>query len=271
MCIDPGIPHNEGCLQHIEVKAPKGTIVNAEWPGPTAAATIVPADSITDAVWKCLAQAVPEKVVAGCGHVTPNCVTTGIDRRVKGVEKPFGVILFNGSSGGGASATSDGWPFLVTPGTVGGLRFAPIEIIELHFPLVVKEYQVRTDSMGAGKHCGGPGLNFFVTPRGTGQIDNYGYGDGMSNPPFGLFGGKPGGNQRTAAFRGFDNESSRRQAADNAISKREVCSHWRHGHREFRNKCAARFKNFISEMSIFLRVYMMQPISHDSNCTAARF
>ena len=78
MCIDPSIPHNEGCLQHIEVKAPKGTIVNAEWPGPTAAATIVPADSITDAVWKCLAQAIPEKVVAGCGHVTPNCVTTGI-------------------------------------------------------------------------------------------------------------------------------------------------------------------------------------------------
>jgi len=75
---------------------------------------------------------------------------------------------------------------------VGGLRFAPTEIVELHFPLVVKEYQVRTDSMGAGKHCGGPGLNFFVTPRGTGQIDNYGYGDGMSNPPFGLFGGKPG-------------------------------------------------------------------------------
>ena len=52
MCIDPSIPHNEGCLQHIEVKAPKGTIVNAEWPGPTAAATIVPADSITDAVWE---------------------------------------------------------------------------------------------------------------------------------------------------------------------------------------------------------------------------
>ena len=192
MCIDPSIPHNEGCLQHIEVKAPKGTIVNAEWPGPTAAATIVPADSITDAVWKCLAQAIPEKVVAGCGHVTPNCVTTGIDRRIEGVEKPFGVILFNGSSGGGASATSDGWPFMVTPGTVGGLRFAPTEIVELHFPLVVKEYQVRTDSMGAGTHCGGPGLNFFVTPRGTGQIDNYGYGDGMSNPPFGLFGGKPG-------------------------------------------------------------------------------
>jgi N-methylhydantoinase B len=192
MCIDPDIPHNEGCLQHIEVSAPKGTVVNAEWPAPTAAATIVPADTITDAVWKCLAQAIPEKAVAGCGHVTPNCVTTGVDRRDPDVEKPFGVILFNGSSGGGASAVSDGWPFMVTPGTVGGLCFAPIEIIEMHFPLVVREYQVRTDSMGAGKNSGGPGLNFILTPRGTGQIDNYGYGDGMTNPPFGLYGGLPG-------------------------------------------------------------------------------
>ena len=192
MCIDPDIPHNEGCLQHIEVVAPQGTVVNAAWPASTAAATIVPADAITDAVWKCLAQAIPEKAVAGCGHVTPNCVTTGFDRRVAGTEKPFGVILFNGSSGGGASAVSDGWPFMVTPGTVGGLCFAPVEIIEMHYPLVVREYQVRTDSMGAGRNCGGPGLNFFLTPRGTGQIDNYGYGDGMTNPPFGLFGGEPG-------------------------------------------------------------------------------
>ncbi len=192
MCIDPDIPHNEGCLQHIEVSAPKGTVVNAEWPAPTAAATLVPADAITDAVWKCLAQAIPSKAVAGCGHVTPNCVTAGVDRRDPETEKPFGVILFNGSSGGGASSVCDGWPFMVTPGTVGGLCFAPVEIIEMHFPLLVREYQVRIDSMGAGKYSGGPGLNFILTPRGTGQIDNYGYGDGMTNPPFGLYGGLPG-------------------------------------------------------------------------------
>jgi hypothetical protein len=28
-----------------------------------------------------------------------------------------------------------------------------------------------------------------VEPFGTGQVDNYGYGDGMNNPPFGVYGG----------------------------------------------------------------------------------
>jgi hypothetical protein len=43
-CLDPDIPHNQGCLKHITVTAPKGTITNVEWPGATADATIVPAD-----------------------------------------------------------------------------------------------------------------------------------------------------------------------------------------------------------------------------------
>lgn len=46
--------------------------------------------------------------------------------------------------------------------------------------------------MGAGRTRGGPGPSFVLTPRDTGQIDNYGYGDGIQNPPHGLFGGKPG-------------------------------------------------------------------------------
>jgi N-methylhydantoinase B len=190
-CLDADIPHNQGCLQHVHVHAPKGTIVNAEWPAATASATIVPSDAISDAVWKALAHAIPEQTAAGCGHVSPNCVTTGIDRRIEGEEKPFGMILFNGSSGGGGTHAGDGWPFMVTPGTIGGLKFAPIEIIELHYPLLVKEYQARPDSMGAGRNRGGPGLSFQLTPIGT-RVDNYGYGDGMSNPPFGVYGGKPG-------------------------------------------------------------------------------
>ena len=60
-CLDPDVPHNQGCLQHITVSAPKGSITNVEWPGATADATIVPADAISDAVWKCLAQATPKQ------------------------------------------------------------------------------------------------------------------------------------------------------------------------------------------------------------------
>ena len=64
--------------------------------------------------------------------------------------------------------------------------------MELHHPLLALCQEIRTDSMGAGKTRGGPGITWGVAPRGTGQVDNYAYGDGMFNPPFGLFGGKPG-------------------------------------------------------------------------------
>lgn len=191
-CLDSDIPHNQGCLQHIEVRAPKGTITNVEWPGATADATIVPADAISDAVWKCLAQAAPDTAVAGYGHIAPNAVTVGLDRRAEGPGRPFGVILFNGSSGGGACREQDGWPLMYCPAAIGGLKFVPVEILEMTYPLLVHTQEVRTDSMGAGRRRGGPGLTFHVEPRGTGQVDNYPYGDGMFNPPFGLFGGLPG-------------------------------------------------------------------------------
>ena len=68
----------------------------------------------------------------------------------------------------------------------------PIEVLEMTYPLFVHTQEVRVDSMGAGKTRGGPGLTFRVEPRGTGQVDNYPYGDGMFNPPFGVYGGQPG-------------------------------------------------------------------------------
>jgi N-methylhydantoinase B len=191
-CLDPDLPHNQGCLKHIKVFAPKGTVTNVEWPGCASDATIVPSDSIMDAVWKCLAQAVPERVVAGYGHIAPNAFTSGYDRRIEGEKQPFSLILFNGSSGGGASKEADGWPLQYCPGALGGLKFIPVELMELHHPLVARRQELRADSMGAGKTRGGPGIVWEVSPRGTGQVDNYAYGDGMFNPPYGLFGGGAG-------------------------------------------------------------------------------
>ncbi|MGE3773874.1 MAG: hydantoinase B/oxoprolinase family protein, partial [Gammaproteobacteria bacterium] len=56
--------------------------------------------------------------------------------------------------------------------------------------LAAVRHEIRTDSMGAGETRGGPGVVWHVRPQGTGQVDNYAYGDGMRNPPFGVFGGK---------------------------------------------------------------------------------
>ena len=48
--IDPDIPHNQGCIDHVEVIAPEGTICNARYPASTSCATIVPSDLMQDVV-----------------------------------------------------------------------------------------------------------------------------------------------------------------------------------------------------------------------------
>jgi N-methylhydantoinase B len=72
------------------------------------------------------------------------------------------------------------------------MKILPIEVLELHYPLIVRRHEIREDSMGAGRTRGGPGLHFETEVRGTGQVDVYGFGDGIMNPPFGVHGGLPG-------------------------------------------------------------------------------
>ena len=191
-CLPADLPHNQGALKHIRVTAPKGTIVHAAWPAATAGATIVPADAISEAVWKCLAQACPERAVAGMARIAPEAVTVGVDRRDPDEHVPFSVIFLNGGSGGGACAEYDGWPMMYSSGTIGALKFVSTELLELQYPLLVHEQQVRVDSMGAGRTRGGPGLQFHVEPIAGAQVDNYPYGDGVFNPPFGMLGGTHG-------------------------------------------------------------------------------
>jgi N-methylhydantoinase B len=189
-CIDPAIPHNDGCLRHVVGKAPKGTVCNAEYPASTALATIVPGDPMQDAVWKALAQAMPERVSAGYGRVHCEPVLSGIDRR-SGRDCDWGCMLFNGAAGGGASPVGDGWPVIGTIAALGGLRILSIEMLELLHPMVVERMEIEPDSMGQGKNIGGPGVNIVIRPV-DGPMECHLFGDGASNPPHGVLGGTPG-------------------------------------------------------------------------------
>jgi N-methylhydantoinase B len=189
-CIDPAIPHNDGCLRHIVGKAPKGTVCNAEYPASTALATIVPGDPMQDAVWKALAQAMPERVSAGYGRVHCEPVLSGVDHR-DGRDSDWGCMLFNGAAGGGASPVNDGWPVIGTIAALGGLRVLSIEMLELLHPMIVERMEIETDSMGHGKNIGGPGVNIVIRPVG-GPMECHLFGDGASNPPHGVLGGTAG-------------------------------------------------------------------------------
>ena len=152
--IDPDIPHNEGCIEHIDVVAPEGTVCNATYPASTSSATIVPSDAMQDAVNKAMAAAAPELVIAGsarCGNVPQ---FSGMDSRT-GVA--WGAMLFNNTGAQGASNGTDGWPLYESSAAAGGLKAQSIEQIELLYPMHIERMEIEPDSMGMGEHIGGPG------------------------------------------------------------------------------------------------------------------
>jgi N-methylhydantoinase B len=186
--IDPDIPHNQGCLDHIRVRSPKGSICNAEWPSATPLATGHPNDAIKAAVMKALAQAIPERVTAGWGtsHGMPQLA--GIDARGSG--RPWGVFLFNGVGAGPALRGYDGWPLLCSPGASGATKVLSIEVMELLYPFRVDEYELEPNSAGAGTWNGGYAVRFTLAP--DEPIEANTWGDQMANPSHGVFGGRPG-------------------------------------------------------------------------------
>jgi N-methylhydantoinase B len=182
------IPHNHGCIAHVEVRAPSGTICNAEFPASTSCATSLPSDLMHSLVNMAMAQAIPDKVPAGGARQAniPQLTGTNSDTR-----EAWGAMLFNGTAGSGAASGTDGWPLYESMGGMGEVKTQSIEQIELAYPIRVEELEVEPDSMGLGESIGGPGVRMRLRSL-DGELECVTFGDGCANPPHGVLGGTPG-------------------------------------------------------------------------------
>jgi N-methylhydantoinase B len=181
-CLDPDIPQNEGCFTPITITAPEGTIVN---PGRTAAvAGRSPMISrVVDVVMACLAQALPQRAVAGYGGCNAQPVISG---RQPGSGRFF-IFLDSNWGGLGGMADRDGTTCLSFPQNIGN---HPIEVLESRYPVCIERFAIRPDSAGPGTFRGGFGS--IKDYRMLSDVDLQVPGDRVKIPPFGLFGGGPG-------------------------------------------------------------------------------
>ncbi len=186
--VDPSIPHNDGCIRHIDVIAPEGSIVNARHPASTSCATAIPSDCMHDAINRAMASAVPERVPAGGTKQSNLPQFSGVDPRTG---EAWGVMLFNGTGGSGAARDADGWPLYESIDGLGAVKTQPIEQVELLYPLRVERMEIEPDSMGLGEWIGGPGTRLVVRSL-AGEMECVTFGDGVANPPHGALGGTPG-------------------------------------------------------------------------------
>jgi len=186
--VDPSIPHNQGCIDHIDVILQEGTICLARHPASTSCATAIPADCMQDAINKAMAEAIPELVAAG-GTKQSNLPQFSGGSSEGG--EPWAVMLFNGTGGSGAAHGADGWPLYESIGGQGAMKVQAIEQVEQLYPLRVEQMEIETDSMGLGRWLGGCGTRLVVRSL-AGEVECVTFGDGVSNPPHGVFGGTPG-------------------------------------------------------------------------------
>jgi len=183
---DPNIAHNEGAGRQIQVIAPEGSIVNPVYPAPVTACTVPTAETIVEAVWAAIAQAVPEKVQAAWGRWCGQS-TMGFNPRTG---RPFGELHFMGKGGAGAMKGFDGWDHLGTVICLGGLRSPDPELHELLNPYFILQYEYLPNSAGPGEWRGGMGTIYRWRVDADGlRCANFGSGTLSTTAPFGLEGG----------------------------------------------------------------------------------
>lgn len=186
--LDPEIPNNQGVHDAIDVTCVKGRIMNAAFPAAVAARNHV-CQRIVDVVIGALAIALPARAVAAANGSNTSIVFSGTDPR-SGRAYVYFETLGGGFGGRAAKDGRDGVQVHIT-----NTSNLPVEAIEMEYPLQVEEYGFVEDSGGAGRFRGGLGLRRVVRPVGH-DCEFNGVGERFRHPPWGLFGGGPGGTGR---------------------------------------------------------------------------
>jgi N-methylhydantoinase B len=186
--VDPNnlIPPNSGCWRAIEIRAPKGSVVNATFPAPVVYANHEISHRVADMVMGALASFIPEQVMA-CSQGTSAILTLG------GVDPRTGrhYVSYETVKGGyGARPNKDGINCIASG--ISNTMNTPVEIMEMAFPVRIERYEINPDSGGVGRYRGGCGAirvwRLLEGADATGALCM----ERMTSPPFGLLGGKAG-------------------------------------------------------------------------------
>ncbi len=141
---DPDAPPCAGAYRPIEVRAPRGCLLNAEYPAAVAAGNVETSSRVADLTIAALGGARP---VPAQGQGTMNNLT------LAGGDWTYYETL-GGGQGGCPDAPGPSAIHVAMSNTLN----TPVEALESEFPLRVRELALRRGSGGAGAHPGGDGI-----------------------------------------------------------------------------------------------------------------
>ena len=187
----PAEPINEGAFRALKIEIQEGNYMMARHPAAMASwGRTLP--TVVDTIFLALEPALRGRLPAAhMGVLGGPVVFFGNDPRTK---RAFVTQSIEGGGWGGRP-TGDGESASVSV-CQGDVRNAPIEKMELRWPILVRRRELRADSGGPGEHRGGLGLETEV----EGLVDGHWSLSDMGRqayPPRGIEGGKPGATSAT--------------------------------------------------------------------------
>lgn len=193
-------PINEGSFRALKIILPPGRVVSAQRPAPMRWWMTFPM-TVVDTIFKALAPAIPELVIAG-HHA--DLMSAAINGKHRESGKLF--LLSGGFVGGGWGARYGGDGVSTTIAiNDGDTHNTPVEQVEAKFPMLVERYALRQDSGGAGTWQGGLGAEKIV--RALGEFMFNAQVERVHCRPWGLFGGLPGAGNQVAIRQGDQPEA----------------------------------------------------------------
>lgn len=173
---------NEGVTHCIEIRAPRGSLLSAEFPSAVSSGNVETSQRIVDVLLGALSKIEELRIPAASAGTMCNFSVGGRD--------DCGSFAYYETVGGGAGAAEnyDGASGIQTHMT--NTLNTPVEAIELRYPLRVNRYGIRRGSGGEGRFRGGDGVvrEFLFLCDCTVSL----VAERHRIPPYGLAGGGSG-------------------------------------------------------------------------------
>ncbi|CCH44964.1 5-oxoprolinase (ATP-hydrolysing) [Wickerhamomyces ciferrii] len=148
--VDQDIPLNQGCLRPVKIIIPYGSILSPLEGAAVVGGNVMTSQRVTDVILKAF------KVMADsqgdCNNLTFG--TGGNDSKGE-YTQGFGYY----ETIGGGHGAGDGWNGISGVHTnMTNTRMTDVEVLEKRYPVILREYSIRTGSGGEGKFKGGDGV-----------------------------------------------------------------------------------------------------------------
>jgi N-methylhydantoinase B len=149
--VDPDLMANSGLYDAVTISAPKGSIVNPNFPGAVGARSTT-CNKVAGAIFGAFREVLEQnRLIASSHDLIPSFNFSGT--RADGTYWIYGETM-----GGGVGARIDTDGMNAVHVHVSNSSNMPVEALENEFPLLCEEYGTVVDSGGAGRQRGGLGI-----------------------------------------------------------------------------------------------------------------